>query len=70
MRGARRPGLAALESVDSPLPPLHHRATPPLDRLAEAAEAYDAALALVSNAAERRFLEQRRHELKRASGSA
>ncbi len=34
-----------------------------LGRVDEAAEAYDAALALVTNTAERRFLEERRHSL-------
>ena len=34
-----------------------------LGRHGEAAEAYDAALAKATNAAERRFLQQRRHEL-------
>lgn len=59
--------LAALESVELPQFHLLHATRADflrrLDRPAEAAAAYDAALALVGNEAERRFLEERRRSL-------
>ena len=60
-------GLAALETVDLDGFHLFHAVRADflrrLDRLAEAAEAYDSALELVTNLTERRFLEERRASL-------
>ena len=59
--------LAALESVDLDGYHLFHSTRADLlrrlGRLDEAGEAYDAAIALAANAAERRFLEQRRQSV-------
>jgi RNA polymerase sigma-70 factor, ECF subfamily len=60
-------GLAALEGVELPrshlLPAVRADLLRRLDRVAEAAAAYDEALALSGNAAERTFLQRRRDEL-------
>lgn len=60
-------GLAAIEGLDLSGYHLFHATRADLQRrlgrTGEAAASYDAALALVANAAERRFLEERRHSL-------
>jgi RNA polymerase sigma-70 factor (ECF subfamily) len=60
-------GLAAVDALDLGGYHLFHATRADLlrrlDRQDEAAEAYDAALALVTNGAERRFLENRRRSL-------
>ena len=66
-------GLAALEGVDLPrshlLPAVRADLLRRLGRAAEAVAAYDAALALAGNAAERTFLQRRRDELAGPGGS-
>jgi RNA polymerase sigma-70 factor (ECF subfamily) len=60
-------GLAELDALDLPAYHLVHSTRADLlrrlGRAAEAADQYDRALALVTNAAERRFLEHRRRAL-------